>query len=88
MKPEVEYSREALRIALDRIGVEYRPIVAGNFANQLMLKHMNVHGLENLPNADLIQDRGLFIGNHHYDVTDHLKMIAEVGRYPVKEKGR
>ena len=32
--------------------------------------------------------RGLFIGNHHYDVTDHLRMIAEVGRYPVKEKER
>ena len=88
VKPEVEYSREALRIALDRIGVEYRPIVAGNFANQVMLKHMNVHGLEHLPNADVIQDRGLFIGNHHYDVTDHLRMIAEVGRNPVKEKER
>lgn len=80
IKPDVGYSREELRKELDDIGVEYRPVVAGNFASQAMLSYMNVKGQTNLPNADAIQQRGLFIGNHHYDVSRQLEAIAMAGR--------
>lgn len=80
VKPDVGYSRADLRKELDNMNVDYRPIVAGNFANQVMLSHMNVKGQHNLPNADTIQQRGLFIGNHHYDVSRQLEVIAGVGQ--------
>lgn len=80
VKPDVGYSRADLRKELDDMNVDYRPIVAGNFANQVMLSHMNVKGQHNLPNADAIQQCGLFIGNHHYDVSRQLEAIAMVGR--------
>ena len=80
VKPEVNYSRATLRKELDDMGVEYRPIVAGNFASQAMLSHMNVKGQHDLPNADAVSQRGLFIGNHDYDVSCQLEAIARAGR--------
>lgn len=53
---------------LDVQGVEYRPIVAGNFTKNPVLKYMNhrIHG--QLKNANKIDKSGFFIGNHHYDL--------------------
>jgi hypothetical protein len=33
-----------------------------------------------LPNASWIQQHGLFIGNHHYDVSDRLAPLAGLGK--------
>ena len=69
-----------MRHELDKLGFEYRPIVAGNFADQKMLDHMDVEPFGSLPNASWIQQHGLFIGNHHYDVSDRLAPLAGLGK--------
>ena len=80
IKQGVDYDRAALRHELDELGFEYRPIVAGNFADQKMLDHMDVEPFGSLPNASWIQQHGLFIGNHHYDVSDRLAPLAGLGK--------
>jgi CDP-6-deoxy-D-xylo-4-hexulose-3-dehydrase len=58
---------------LNAAGVECRPIVAGNFAKNEVLKWMDHEIHATLPHADWIDRHGLFLGNHHYDVGEGLK---------------
>ena len=56
---------EEVKKELDAKGVEYRPIVAGNFVRSPSIKYYNysIHG--ELKNADYIHTNGIYIGNHH-----------------------
>jgi Predicted pyridoxal phosphate-dependent enzyme apparently involved in regulation of cell wall biogenesis len=53
-------------------GVECRPIVAGNFAKNPVMRYMNYDITSSLDGADCIDRNGLFIGNHQYDLTNEL----------------
>jgi CDP-4-dehydro-6-deoxyglucose reductase, E1 len=61
-------TRPQLLERLQQLGFECRPIVAGNFAKNEVVKYFDseVHG--ELANADYIDRHGLFIGNHHYPI--------------------
>jgi len=78
IRPDCGFTRNELRLFLDKNGVEYRPIVAGNFAKQAMIKHMDVEPVGTLPNASYVQTKGLFIGNHHYDITGALAFLKQL----------
>ncbi|MEE2655649.1 MAG: DegT/DnrJ/EryC1/StrS family aminotransferase [Pseudomonadota bacterium] len=78
VRPDVDYSREQLRKVLDSRGFEYRPIVAGNFVEQKVVKYMNYECFDKLVNATTIQRNGLFIGNHHYDVSSSLQALSDL----------
>jgi CDP-6-deoxy-D-xylo-4-hexulose-3-dehydrase len=69
-------TREQLVAALTVEKVETRPIVAGNFAkNEVVRKHMDheIHG--QLTNADHIDRNGLFIGNHHFPLESQFECL-------------
>jgi CDP-6-deoxy-D-xylo-4-hexulose-3-dehydrase len=78
VRPGVDYNRDMLRAFLDCQGFEYRPIVAGNFAEQEVLKYMDFECFGSLSNAIHVQRNGLFIGNHHYDVGAALQKLASL----------
>lgn len=63
---DVSFGRKEVLDAFRRHQIEVRPIVAGNFARNEVVRWFNheVHG--QLRNADFIDANGLFIGNHHY----------------------
>jgi CDP-6-deoxy-D-xylo-4-hexulose-3-dehydrase len=52
-------------------------IVAGNFVKNKVIDYFDyeVHG--ELKNADYIDRNGLFIGNHHYPITEALDELAK-----------
>lgn len=60
---------------LRELGFECRPIVGGNFAKNEVMKYFDyaVHG--DLTNADYIDQNGLFIGNHHYDISEAIDIL-------------
>ena len=64
--------------ALEKAGIETRPIVAGNFTRNPVMKHLDAIVPERLPAADEIHDQGLFFGNHHFDVSEGIARAAEV----------
>lgn len=73
---EAGFTRADLIAALGRHGVECRPVVAGNFAkNEVVKRHMDhsIHGA--LTHADDIDANGLFIGNHHYPLDDRWPLL-------------
>lgn len=62
------FERKAVVEALRRAGIECRPVVAGNFTRNPVIKWMDheIHGT--LVNADRVHERGLFVGNHQFPI--------------------
>jgi CDP-6-deoxy-D-xylo-4-hexulose-3-dehydrase len=56
--------RPQLVECLRKANIECRPIVAGNFTRNPVIKYMNYDIPEPLVNSDEIHEHGLFIGNH------------------------
>jgi CDP-6-deoxy-D-xylo-4-hexulose-3-dehydrase len=55
--------------------IDTRPIVAGNFTLNPVMKHLKFNPLPKLTYSNTIHNQGFFIGNHHYDVTKELKDV-------------
>lgn len=60
-----------------KYGIASRPIVAGNFTRNPVMKHLNHVALPDLPNADQIHENGLFIGNHHYEMSEEFDLLRD-----------
>ncbi len=66
-----------LRKNFEKIGIETRPIISGNFANQLVTKKYLRYYIPNkLQNADIIDKYGLMFGNNIIDLKDMIKKIS------------
>lgn len=63
--------------ALTAAGVEVRPIVAGNFALNPVMKYLDAIVPESLPAADKVHVDGLFVGNHHFPIHQGIDLIYE-----------
>ena len=76
-------TREALVELLARNQIDVRPIVAGNFTKNEVIKWFDyeIHG--GLPNAKEVDANGLFVGNHHYSLTDEFAWLAQTLRYAI-----
>jgi CDP-6-deoxy-D-xylo-4-hexulose-3-dehydrase len=75
--------RESFVASLRKSGIEVRPIVSGNFLRNPVIKRLNHRLAGHDRNADLVHDRGFFVGNHGYDLTaqiDHLHQVLESAR--------
>ncbi|MBZ9664919.1 DegT/DnrJ/EryC1/StrS family aminotransferase [Pseudomonas sp. LMG 31766] len=59
-------------------GFECRPIVAGNFAKNEVVKYFNSEVFGELKNAEYIDANGLFIGNHHYPISDAIAALVSI----------
>lgn len=71
-------TRQQLVDKLLQAKIEVRPIVAGNFAKNDVLKwfHYSLHN--SLINAEYIDKHGLFIGNHHYSLYKELHYLHSI----------
>jgi CDP-4-dehydro-6-deoxyglucose reductase, E1 len=78
IRPGSQLTRKALVLKLQELGFECRPIVAGNFAKNEVVKYFDseVHGT--LKNAEHIDQNGLFVGNHHFPIPEALSALAKL----------
>lgn len=78
LRPEAGVSRTDFVARLEESGFECRPIVGGNFAKNPVMRHIPhvIHG--ELENAEYIDSRGLFVGNHHYPIPEAAALLAEL----------
>lgn len=77
-RPDSGLDRALVRRALESHGVETRPVVAGNFVRNPVVRHFDYEIVGDLRNADRVHDGGLFIGNHHYDMCDMIDAVADL----------
>ena len=78
IKPKSAWTRKDLVKKLTDLGFECRPIVAGNFAKNEVVKYFDseVHG--QLKNAEHVDQNGLFIGNHHYSIAEAIDVLKNI----------
>jgi len=76
LRPDLGLKRAEFVKKLTVAGFECRPIVAGNFAKNEVMKYFDydIHG--ELKNADYIDEFGLFVGNHHYATPEAIDALA------------
>lgn len=59
-------------------GVESRPIVAGDFTKNPVIRFFDYEIAGPLPNTSNVDANGFFIGNHHYDISEELGLVKEI----------
>jgi CDP-6-deoxy-D-xylo-4-hexulose-3-dehydrase len=59
-------------------GFETRPIVAGNFTKNPVIRHLRHSIAGPLTNAERLDADGFLVGNHHYDVAADLQRLRDV----------
>jgi CDP-6-deoxy-D-xylo-4-hexulose-3-dehydrase len=77
LQGKLKGKRTDLVAALNAAEIDSRPIVTGNFARNPVIKHLPHTPLTSLPAADDIHENGLFVGNHHYDLSKELDLLVE-----------
>ena len=70
--------REKLIKSCKQNGIECRPIVAGNFVEQPVIKKLNYKISGQLKNAKKIEDLGIFFGNDSRNLDVQLKKLSEL----------
>ena len=70
--------RRLLVQALNKADIQSRPIVAGNFALNPVMKHLRHNPLPTLSHADDIHQNGLFVGNHHFPMDKQIERLSNV----------
>lgn len=79
VKEEANYDRKDLIRLLEKYGIEYRPIVTGNFLkNKSLLNFFDYEVSGHIDGAEIIENRGLFLGNHHYDLSEQIDLLSTV----------
>jgi len=78
IRPGSSLTRTELVEKLDRSGFEVRPIVAGNFAKNEVVKYFESEVFGDLRNAEHIDKNGLFVGNHHYPIAEAIEALKTI----------
>lgn len=75
VEPSAGFTREDVVRVFNEHRIDVRPIVAGNFAKNEVLRWFDyeIHG--RLKNADELDSNGLFIGNHHYELDEQFELL-------------
>ncbi|MDR2409713.1 MAG: DegT/DnrJ/EryC1/StrS family aminotransferase [Bacteroidales bacterium] len=69
--------KDIVKILLDN-KIDCRPIVAGNFTRNDVMKYFNYSIHQELKNADYIHENGLFVGNHQLNLEKEIELLAEI----------
>lgn len=78
IRPGSSVTRPDLVKKLASLGFECRPIVAGNFAKNEVVKYFDHEIAGELRNAEHIDRNGLFIGNHHYPIPEAIEALHQL----------
>jgi CDP-6-deoxy-D-xylo-4-hexulose-3-dehydrase len=77
LKPTVSVTRKDLIDYLAEKNIEIRPIVAGNFTKNEVLKYFNYELSGKMNNAEYLDKNGFFVGNHHFDIKEKIDYLHE-----------
>lgn len=76
VRPDAGFERSSVVTAFQAAGIECRPIVAGNFAKNPVMKWLNHEIHDQLTGADLIDANGLFIGNREGEMRNEFELLT------------
>jgi CDP-6-deoxy-D-xylo-4-hexulose-3-dehydrase len=82
---ELEGKRDLFIKRLTSSGIEVRPIVAGNFTKNPVIKYYDYEIFGNLVNADYIHQNGFFVGNNGKNLLSEISWLFSVLSEIIKE---
>ncbi|HEV8630173.1 MAG TPA: DegT/DnrJ/EryC1/StrS family aminotransferase [Thermoanaerobaculia bacterium] len=77
VRPDSGLSRERVLAKLDAAGFENRMVTGGSYLRHPAVRYCD-HQVHSRDNADLVHDRGFFVGNHVHDLTAELHRLRDV----------
>lgn len=77
IKPGVDIDRKTIVKVLEKYNIESRPIVAGNFAKNEVVKYFNYEIFGELKNAQWIDSKGLFVGNNQVNIREQIDLLVK-----------
>lgn len=78
LDPALEIDRAAVLAELRRAGIEFRMITGGCFLRHEAIRFFDYRLARPTVNADIVHDRGFFVGNHPRDLHAELTLLREV----------
>ncbi len=78
IKPESKLKRSEVLRELAANNIEYRPIVAGNFTKNPVIKYFDYEIFKELKNADYLDKCGFFVGNSQEDLSAQIKSLYQI----------
>ena len=78
IKPESNVDRKDVVKKLEGNGIDCRPIVTGDFTKNEVLKYFDYEIFGQVKNANYLDAKGLFVGNHQIDLTQEIKHLYNV----------
>lgn len=87
IRPDSGIDRHEMVNYLIENGIETRPIVAGDFTKNEVLKYFDCEIFGEMKNAQYIDKYGFFVGNHQFDIHDKIDYLDEVLKKFMSQKG-
>ena len=81
IKPESTLDRAEIVKKLEANLIDCRPIVTGDFTKNEVLKHFDYEIFGEMKNAQYLDKKGFFVGNHQVDLTQEIHHLFEVLKF-------
>lgn len=81
IKPESTLDRAEVVKKLEANQIDCRPIVTGDFTKNEVLKHFDYEIFGEMKNAQYLDKKGFFVGNHQVDLTQEIHHLFEVLKF-------
>jgi len=78
IKPESTLNRLDIVKALEENHIDCRPIVTGDFTKNEVLKYFDCEIFGEMKNAQYLDKKGFFVGNHQIDLTEEIKHLYKI----------
>ena len=78
LKPDCGLERADLFGPLKDADIGFRMITGGNFPRHDAIKYFDYDIVGDLANADIAHDRGFFVGNHPFDLSQQIARLRDV----------
>lgn len=79
LDPAFDVDRSTVLDALGKAEIEFRIITGGNFLRHDVKRYYDYEVVGgSTPNADIVHDRGFFVGNHPYDLRSEIDELRSV----------
>ena len=78
IKPDCGLERADLFAPLKDAYIGFRMITGGNFPRHDAIKYFDYDIVGDLANADIAHDRGFFVGNHPFDLSQQIARLRDV----------
>ena len=78
LNPKISIKRSKVIHALRDAGIEFRIITGGCFLRHDVIRYFDYETVGDIINANIIHDRGFFVGNHSMNLKPQIKKLKDV----------